>query len=65
LENPTEKRNICLITRQKTIQSPAAEAMINMLSQETPKLLEGGIFKSNIQCLFEKNKLLSGAIESY
>jgi LysR family carnitine catabolism transcriptional activator len=65
LENPTEKRNICLITRQKTIQSPAAEAMINMLSQETPKLLEGGIFKSNIQCLFEKNKLLSGAIESH
>jgi hypothetical protein len=39
--------------------------MINMLSQETPKLLEGGIFKSNIQCLFEKNKLLSGAIESH
>ena len=65
LENPTEKRNICLITRQKTIQSPAAEAMINMLSQETPKLLEEGIFKSNIQCLFEKNKLLSGAIESH
>jgi hypothetical protein len=37
-----------------TIQFPAAEAMIDMLSQETPRLLEEGIFKSNIQCLLKK-----------
>lgn len=64
LENPTEKRNTYLITRQKKIQSPAAEAMIEILSQETTRLLGGGIFKSNIQCLFDKNKLQSTAIGS-
>jgi LysR family carnitine catabolism transcriptional activator len=57
LANPTEKRNICLITRQKTIQSPAARAMIQILWQETPKLIEENKFKDNIQCLFEKNIL--------
>jgi DNA-binding transcriptional LysR family regulator len=57
LENPTEKRNIGLITRQKTIQSPAARAMITMLSQETPKLIQGNRFRHNIQCLFEDSLL--------
>jgi len=64
LENPTEKRNICLITRKKTIQSPAAKAMIEMLSEETPKLLENSKFQSTIQCLFEKGKLQTDTNDS-
>jgi DNA-binding transcriptional LysR family regulator len=61
LENPTEKRDVCLITRLKTIQSPAAKAMIEMLSQETPKLIAENKFKHNIQCLFEKTILPTDA----
>lgn len=57
LKNPTEKRDICLITRQKTIHSPAAKAMVEMLSQETPKIISENKFKHNIQCLFENNIL--------
>lgn len=57
LENPTECREICLIMRQKTIQSPAAKAMIEVLSQETPKLIKKDQFKHNIQCLYENSIL--------
>lgn len=55
LENPKEKRDICVITRQKTIQSPATKAMIEVLSEQLPKLLKQKKFDDNIENLFEIN----------
>jgi hypothetical protein len=40
LTAPVETRQICLITRKKSVLSPAADAMIELLTQETPRLAD-------------------------
>ena len=40
LTAPVETRQICLITRKKSVLSPAAGAMIELLTQETPRLAD-------------------------
>ena len=55
LDNPTETRTICLITRKKTTHSPATQAMIEVLFQEIPNLIEEDKSKHNIQSLLEQD----------
>ena len=40
LERPLETRDICIITRKNSTLSPAAKAMLKILSVRTPTLLE-------------------------
>lgn len=48
LEKPLETREICIITRKNTSLSPAAKAMIKILSQNTPILVNENHLKAKL-----------------